>query len=207
MYNNIFKESAQMRKALIMLVLMGILALSVSAVTDVQAFYVDIPTAQKEIDDLTTKNENMTTQNEEMKAENDELALANSDLEGLVREAYIVLEKLNDSAGELYTLFDTVNDADQKRQVNDKMIENRKMRYQLDNKKEEFLSTINDNKTTISNNNRYMSQNNYQIAQNERRIEILQASIELSQNEGTSLDSAFSNADTVKSEVDALLAK
>lgn len=196
-----------MRKALFLMLFAGVLTLSVSAITGVQAFYVDIPTAQKEIDELTTKNQTMATQNEEMKSENDQLALSNSDLEGLIREAYIVTEKLNDSAGELYALFRTVNDADQKRQINDQMIENRKLHYQLDQKKEELLDSIDVNKTTISNNNIYISQNNGNIARNERRIEILQASIELSQNEGTSLDGAFSNAAAVKGEVESLLAK
>jgi len=196
-----------MRKALFLLLFTGVLTLSLSAITGVQAFYVDIPTAEKEISELTDKNGNMTTQNEEMKSENDQLALANSDLEGLIREAYIVTEKLNESAGELYALFRTVNDADQKRQINDQMIENRKLQYQLDQKKQELLDQIDANKTTISNNNVYMSQNNGNIARNERRIEILQASIELSQGEGTSLDGAFSNAAAVKGEVEALLSK
>lgn len=166
---------------------------------------VDIPEAQNEIEALTQKNNEMDAESATMKIEIDTLETKITDMEALRREIAITMSKVKKHAGELYSLFQNVNDAELKSKLNGQISENRKQRYALEKKSDELAGMIIDNEKEIELNTRYISANNVQIDKNTYRTDVLEACIKFTENESVSLDSTVEQSQSLQSEVDSLI--
>ena len=169
--------------------------------------YVDITAANNEISELQSENTELQNGVDELNAENTRLQTRNSELEGYVREANILLGEFRKNNGDLHEFYVTVNDAEQKRQLNDKMVQNRKKQNELEMKKQGWINEIDKNNNAIAKNKRMIGMKQNKQRTNENRIEFLQVSIEMSQGKGTSFTEVFSQADGLSSQADALIAK
>mgnify|MGYP003574590833 CR=1 FL=1 len=194
-----------MRKTSVMaFVLMAVVA-TTSFAARITPYQVDIPEARKEIEDLQQKNADMDAENTTMQAEIDTLENEITDMESLKREIAITMSKVKKHAGELYTLFQTVNDADLKTKLNGQITENRKQRYALEKKTSELTGLIEDHEKDVELNTRYINSNNLQIKKNNYRIDVLEASIKFTESESVSLDSTIEQSQTLQTEVNDLI--
>ncbi len=192
----------------ILLVLTGILLISGNVfAARTTPYAVDIPESRAEIEVLTQSNSDMTTQNGELQAQIDTLQSEVVDMEALVREISITMTKVKKQAGELYSLFQSVNDAEMKSKLNAQITENRKQRYALERKTDELLNQIDSHNKQMELNARYISTNNLEMKRNTSRIDILEASIKFTEDEGLSLDSTVAQSQELQSEVDNLLSQ
>jgi len=166
---------------------------------------VDIPTAQKEIDDLTKQNNDMASENSQFESENTTLRSEIDAMESLKGDIFVALGKISTQAGELYGIMQTVTDADMKARLNAQISTNRSQRYALEKKTDELNNQIDIHNSIVEKNKRYINRNILQTKRNNTRIDHLKASIEYSQNEGTGLDSAIEKSKSMQSEVDNLL--
>jgi hypothetical protein len=167
--------------------------------------YVDIDEARREIAQLESLNDEMADENVVLDRENGRLSEGITENEEFIRQANVILEKLRASDGELYTMQNTVVDAEMKRQLTERRENNRRQRYDLENRKREELELISVALDRIEDNKKRMAKNRVQTRVNERRIVYLNSCIELSLNEGVSLESVLSNAEEVRREVEILL--
>ncbi len=195
-----------MKKTILILTSLLLFSTSVFAAR-ITPFQVDIPEAQKEIESLSQKNSDMEAENATMQAEIDKLETEITDMEALKREVAITMGKVKKHAGELYSLFQNVNDAELKSKLNGQISENRKQRYALEKKSDELSAQINDHQSEIELNRRYISANNVQIDKNTYRIDVLDASIKFTESESVSLDSTIEQSQTLQSEVDSLISQ
>jgi len=147
----------------------------------------------------------MDTENATMQSEIDTLETEITDMEALKREITITMGKVKKHAGELYSLFQNVNDVELKSKLNGQISENRKQRYALEKKADELSGLILDNEKEIELNTRYISANNVQIDKNTYRIDVLEACIKYTENESVSLESTVAQSQTLQSEVDSLV--
>ena len=190
----------------ILLVLTGILLISGNVFAARSTPYaVDIPESRAEIEVLTQSNSDMTTYNGELQAQIDQLQSEIVDMEALIREISITMTKVRKQAGELYTLFQSVNDAEMKSKLNAQIAENRKQRYALERKTDELNNQIANYKKEMELNSRYINTNKLEIKRNNSRIDILEACIKYTEEEGLSLDSTVAQSQELQSEVDNLL--
>lgn len=167
--------------------------------------YVDIDEARREIAQLQGLNDEMADENVVLDRENGRLSEGITENEEFIRQANVILEKLRASDGELYTMQNTVIDAEMNRQLTERRENNRRQRYDLENRKREELELISVALDRIEGNKKRMAKNRVQTRVNERRIVYLNSCIELSLNEGVSLESVLSNAEEVRREVEILL--
>ncbi len=195
-----------MKKTILILASLVLLSGSLFAAR-ITPFQVDIPEAQKEIESLTKKNSDMAAENDVMQSEIDQLEAEIVDMEALVREIAITMSKVKKQAGELYTLFQSVSDAELKSKLNGQISENRKQRYALEKKTDELIQQIADHEKEIELNRRYISANNVQMNKNSYRIDVLDASIKYTENESVSLDSTVEQSQALQAEVDNLISQ
>lgn len=195
-----------MKKTILILASLALFSTSVFAAR-ITPFQVDIPEAQKEIETLTQKNGDMETENASMQAEIDRLEGEITDMEALRRDIAITLGKVKKQAGELYSLFQNVSDAELKSKLNGQISDNRKQRYALEKKSNELSALISDHESEIELNTRYISANNVQVDRNAYRIDVLNASIKYTENESVSLDSTIEQSQALQSEVDNLISQ
>ncbi|OQY32644.1 MAG: hypothetical protein B6241_10445 [Spirochaetaceae bacterium 4572_59] len=193
-----------MKKLLLIAISLVLFSTSLFAVR-ITPFQVDIPEAQKEIETLTQNDNDMDTENATMQSEIDTLETEITDMEALKREITITMGKVKKHAGELYSLFQNVNDVELKSKLNGQISENRKQRYALEKKADELSGLILDNEKEIELNTRYISANNVQIDKNTYRIDVLEACIKYTENESVSLESTVAQSQTLQSEVDSLV--
>lgn len=193
-----------MKKSLLIVLSLVLFSTSLFAAR-ISPFQVDIPEAKSEIANITQKNSDMDAENATMQSEIDTFETEITDMEALKREIAITMTKVKKHAGELYSLFQNVNDAELKSKLNGQISENRKQRYALEKKSDELSGMIIDNEKDIELNTRYISANNVQIDKNTYRNDVLEACIKFTENESVSLDSTVAQSQTLQSEVDNLI--
>ncbi len=189
----------------ISMIFIALLALNTAVFAQKAPEPVDIPTAQAEIDDLNQQNEAMASENEQYEAENNTLRDEIEATEALKREISVAQGKISSQAGELYTIMQTVNDAEMKARLNAQISTNRSQRYALEQKTDELNAQIEEHEYNIERNIRWMNRNIIQTKKNNARISHLNASIAYTQDEGQGMDAAIDKSQGMQSEVDALL--
>lgn len=187
------------------LVLMFMVLVSGFAFAQKAAEAVDIPTAQAEIDDLTSQNQSMANENEEYEQSNSSLQNEVEAMEALKRDISVTQGKISSQAGELYSVMQTVNDAEMKSRLNTQISTNRAQRYALEQKTSELNGQIEDHNFSIEKNIRWINRNIIQTKKNNTRIAHLNASIAFTQDEGQGMDEAIEKSQTIQNEVDALI--
>ncbi len=168
---------------------------------------VDIPTAQQEIDELTRQNQEIAAENSEYESQNATLRNEIDAMEALKRDIFVAQGKISTQAGDLYSIMQTVNDAEMKAKLNSQISSNRAQRYALEKKTDELDEQIEIHNSLVEKNNRYINRNILQTKRNNTRIDHLNASIDYSRNEGTGMDSAIEKSKSMQSEVDSLLSQ
>jgi cell division protein FtsB len=187
------------------LVLMFMVLVSGLAFAQIAAEAVDIPTAQAEIDDLSSQNQKMANENEEYEQSNSSLQNEVEAMEALKRDISVTQGKISSQAGELYTVMQTVNDAEMKSRLNAQISTNRAQRYALEQKTSELNGQIEEHNFSIEKNIRWINRNIIQTKKNNIRIAHLNASIAFTQDEGLGMDEAIEKSQTIQNEVDALI--
>jgi hypothetical protein len=166
-----------------------------------------IDDAREEIALLDSRNEEMELNSTELEEENRNLEAAIIRSEEFIVQADAMIDQLSASAGELYTLMQTVNDPVTKRDLQERMDANRKSRYDLENRKRRENEAINQAREQIENNRKKIAVNRVRGNANDQRVEFLQACIDLSINENRDVGSVLDNADRVRQEVERLLSQ
>lgn len=167
--------------------------------------YVVIDDAREEIDMLSTRNKEMERSSSALEEENRDLEAQIIKGEEFIVQANAMIDQLSASAGELYTLLQTVNDPDTKRELQDRMTANRQSRYDLENRKRRENELISTARSRIESNRKKIAVNSVRGNANDQRIEFLQACIDLSINENQDVDMVLDNADQIRKEVERLL--
>lgn len=167
--------------------------------------YVVIDDALAEISLLESRNQEMAGANALLEEENRKL-----EEEIVLSEEFLILademiDRLSGSAGEIYTLMQSINDAETRRELQNRMDENRQSRYDLENRKRRENETITRARGRIEENRKLIAVNRVRSKANDQRGEYLQACIDLSENENRDVDSILDNADQVRQEVEQLL--
>jgi len=167
--------------------------------------YVVIDDAETEINMLKSRNQEMESASSVLEEEN-----RNLEAEIIRSEEFIVLadqmiDQLSASAGELYTLMQSVNEPVTRRDLQDRMNANRQSRYDLENRKRRENEAINQARGQIEINRKKIAVNRVRGNANDQRSEFLQACIDLSISENRDVDSVLDNADRVRLEVERLL--
>lgn len=189
------------------LILMFMVLVSGLAFAQKAAEAVDIPTAQAEIENLSTQNQDMANENEEYEQSNSNLQNEVEAMEALKRDISLTQGKISSQAGELYAVMQTVNDAEMKSRLNAQISTNRAQRYALEQKTTELNNTIDDHEYDIDKNIRWINRNIIQTKKNNTRIAHLNASIAFTQDEGLGMDEAIEKSQTIQNEVDSLLSQ
>ncbi len=193
-----------MKNSLIFLLLFCTTALPLLAQTPTP-HYVVIDDAQAEISLLDSRNQDMERSNSVLEGENHGLGEEIVRSEGFIVQANEIIDRLSASAGEIYTLLQSISDPDTRRELQARMDANRQSRYDLENRKRRENEAINRARDKIENNRKMIAVNHVRANANDQRGEFLQACIDLSINENRDVDSVLDNADMVRKEVERLL--
>ncbi|MDA3957685.1 hypothetical protein [Oceanispirochaeta sp.] len=192
-----------MRKSLLFLMVLVLSTGTIFAQTSPEA--VDIPSAQAEIDALTEENSAMSDENSQYESENTTLRNEIEAMEGLKRNIFVTQGKISSQAGELYSIMQSVNDADMKARLNSQISTNRSQRYALEQKNQELNAQIKLHNLSVEKNIRYINRNIVQTKKNNTRIAHLNASISYTRDEGAGMDESIQKSQTIQSEVDNLV--
>jgi hypothetical protein len=167
--------------------------------------FVVIDDAQEEIAELENRNAEMAAANlgleEDIRGLEEQISLS----EGFNLQADDMIDRLSASAGEIYTLMQSIVDPETRRELQNRMEENRRSRYDLENRKRRENESVARAQERIENNRRMMAINRVRSKANDQRIEYLQACIDLSVSENRDVGSVLDNADRVRQEVERLL--
>lgn len=180
----------------------GILTLNAQTPTP---HYVVINDARAEIASLESRNQEMTQSNDVLEEENRKLEDVIIQSEGFIVLADEMIDRLSASAGELYTLMQSINDSETRRELQTRMDDNRRSRYDLENRKRRENEAITRARDKIENNRKLIAVNRVRTKANDQRGEYLQACIDLSVSENHDVDSILNHADQVRQEVEQLL--
>jgi vacuolar-type H+-ATPase subunit I/STV1 len=187
---------------LVILVCSGVLALNAQTPTP---HYVVIDDAQAEITLLESRNQEMSRANSVLEVENQNLEDEIIGSEEFIVQADEMIDRLSVSAGEIYTLMQSINDNETRRELQSRMDDNRQSRYDLENRKRRENETINRARDKIENNRKLIAVNRVRSKANDQRGGYLNACIDLSVNDNQDVDSVLDNADQVRQEVEQLL--
>ncbi len=193
-----------MKRIILLFAFLAVVCASLASQSQVP-HYVVVTEAESEINELEENNRSMAQRNSELDAES-------SNLENEIEKSreFIVLaddmaDRLSASAGEIYTLMQSVVDPQVHKELQNRMEENRRSRYELENRKRRENEAITRAENQIDNNRKMVAVNRVKTRNNEQRIEYLRACIELSLNENQDVESVLDNADKVRQEVESLL--
>jgi hypothetical protein len=187
---------------LVALVCSGALALNAQTPTP---HYVVIDDAQAEISLLDSRNQEMAGANSALEVENQNLEDEIIRSEEFIVEADEMIDRLSASAGEIYTLMQSIYDNETRRELQRRMDDNRRSRYDLENRKRRENETITRARNKIENNRKQIAVNRVRSKANDQRGGYLQACIDLSVSDNRDVDSVLDNADQVRQEVEQLL--
>ncbi len=169
--------------------------------------YVVIDDAQAEIATLNSRNQEMERASAVLEDENRSLEAAIISSEEFIVRADAIIDQLSSSAGELYTVIQTVRDPVTKRDLQERINANRQSRYDLENRKRRENEIINRARGQIESNRRKIAVNRVRGNANDQRNGFLQACIDLSISENRDVDSVLDNADRVRQDVERLLSQ
>lgn len=189
----------------ISMILIALFALNAAVFAQRAPEPVDVPTAQAEIDQLNQQNDSMAAENQDYESQNTTLRNEIEGMEALKREISVAQGKISSQAGELYSIMQTVNDAEMKARLNEQITNNRNQRYALEQKTDGLNAQIEEHNYMIEKNIRWINRNIVQTKKNNARISHLTASIAYTQDEGEGMDAAISKSQGMQSEVDSLL--
>ena len=184
------------------LILSGTLSLFAQTFTP---HYVVIDDAQAEISILESRNQEMEGASGILEGEYRKLEDEVIRSEGFIVQADNMINQLSASAGEIYTVMQTVNDIETRRELQSRLDDNRLSRYDLENRKRRENEAINRARDQIELKRRLIAVNRVRTKANDQRIEYLKACIDLSVNENRDISSVLDNADRVRQEVTQLL--
>lgn len=193
-------------KSLLLPLLLIISAVSLFSQTP-EPHYVVIDDAKAEIAILNSQNQEMERASALLEDENRSLEAAIISSEEFIVRADAMIDQLSSSAGELYTLMQTVRDPDTKRDLQERINANRQSRYDLENRKRRENEAINLARGQIESNRRKIAVNRVRRNANDQRNGFLQACIDLSISENRDVDSVLNNADRVRQDVERLLSQ
>ena len=169
--------------------------------------FVVVDEAQKEITELENRNVEMASDSGKLEEDNRRLEGQISLSEDFNIQADDMIDRLSTSAGEIYTLMQSIVDPETRRELQNRMEENRQSRYDLENRKRQENEAIARAQERIKNNSRMVAINRVRTKANDQRIKYLQACIDLSVNENRDVGSVLDNAEQVRQEVERLLSQ
>jgi len=193
-----------MKTILALPVLLGLMAAAAAGQTP---HFVVVDDAQTEIEELQDRNADMARQSQVLEEQNrglnDEIARS----EEFIVQADDMIDRLSASAGEIYTVMQSAVDPAARRQLQQRMDENRQSRYDLENRKRRGNEAITQAQEQIETNRKMIAVNRVRTKANDQRIEYLQACIDLSIDENRDVESVLDTADQVRQQVEALLGR
>ena len=167
--------------------------------------FVVVDEAENEIAELESRNRELAQRSQTLDAENSALEAEIRRSQEFIILADDMVDRLSASAGEIYTLTQSVVDPETRRELQSRMDDNRRSRYELESRKRRENEAITRAEEQIDNNRKMIAVNRVRSRANEQRIEYLRACIDLSISENRDLDSVLDNADQVRREVESLL--
>lgn len=167
--------------------------------------YVVVEEAENKIAELELNNQEMAQQNDELDSESRNLEMEIEKSREFIVLADDMVDRLSASAGEIYTLLQSVIDPEVRKELQNRMEENRRSRYELENRKRRENEAITRAENQIDNNRKMIAVNRVRTRTNEQSIEYLRGCIELSISENQDVGSVLDNADKVRQEVESLL--
>lgn len=172
---------------------------------NVRPKYVVIAEAEAEIGDLRNLNAEMAARNAELEEENQTMNADIARRRDFIVQADGMIDRLSASAGEIYTSLQSVVDTETRRELRRRMEDNRRSRYDLENRKRQENEAIGRSNARIDNNRKVLAVNRVRTRANDQRIQYLQACIDLSSSENRDVNSVLDKADAITSEVENLL--
>ena len=180
-------------------------AVSPLSAQNVRPKYVVIAEADAEIGDLRNLNAEMAARNAELEEENQTMNADIARRRDFIVQADGIIDRLSASAGEIYTSLQSVVDTETRRELRRRMEDNRRSRYDLENRKRQENEAIDRSNARIDNNRKVLAVNRVRTRANDQRIQYLQACIDLSSSENRDVSSVLDKADAITSEVENLL--
>lgn len=180
-------------------------AVSPLSAQNVRPKYVVIAEAEAEIGDLRNLNAEMAARNAELEEENQTMNADIARRRDFIVQADGIIDRLSASAGEIYTSLQSVVDTETRRELRRRMEDNRRSRYDLENRKRQENEAIGRSNARIDNNRKVLAVNRVRTRANDQRIQYLQACIDLSSSENRDVSSVLDKADAITSEVENLL--
>lgn len=180
-------------------------AVSPLSAQNVRPKYVVIAEAEAEIGDLRNLNAEMAARNAELEKENQTMNADIARRRDFIVQADGIIDRLSASAGEIYTSLQSVVDTETRRELRSRMEDNRRSRYDLENRKRQENEAIGRSNARIDNNRKVLAVNRVRTRANDQRIQYLQACIDLSSSENRDVSSVLDKADAITSEVENLL--
>lgn len=180
-------------------------AVSPLSAQNVRPKYVVIAEAEAEIGDLRNLNAEMAARNAELEEENQTMNADIARRRDFIVQADGIIDRLSASAGEIYTSLQSVVDTETRRELRSRMEDNRRSRYDLENRKRQENEAIGRSNARIDNNRKVLAVNRVRTRANDQRIQYLQACIDLSSSENRDVSSVLDKADAITSEVENLL--
>lgn len=180
-------------------------AVSPLSAQNVRPKYVVIAEADAEIGDLRNLNAEMAARNAELEEENQTMNADIARRRDFIVQADGIIDRLSASAGEIYTSLQSVVDTETRRELRRRMEDNRRSRYDLENRKRQENEAIGRSNARIDNNRKVLAVNRVRTRANDQRIQYLQACIDLSSSENRDVSSVLDKADAITSEVENLL--
>lgn len=180
-------------------------AVSPLSAQNIRPQYVVIAEAEAEIGDLRNLNAEMAARNAELEEENQTMNADIARRRDFIVQADGIIDRLSASAGEIYTSLQSVVDTETRRELRSRMEDNRRSRYDLENRKRQENEAIGRSNARIDNNRKVLAVNRVRTRANDQRIQYLQACIDLSSSENRDVSSVLDKADAITSEVENLL--
>jgi hypothetical protein len=193
-----------MKHSLILVALVYSGALTLNAQTPTP-HYVVIDDAQAEISLLESRNQEMARSNSVLEDENQNLENEIVSSEEFNVQADEMIDRLSASAGEIYSLMQSLDENETRRELQSRMDDNRQSKYDLENRKRRENEAIIRAGNNIENNRKLISANRIRLKANDQRVAYLHECIDLSVDEDRDIDSVLDNADQVRQEVEQLL--
>ena len=167
--------------------------------------YIDIDAAEAEISVLETEKSSLAVNSQDR-----ETAIEQINRDITVRFSEItdingLLDRLSVSGGELYRLKVTNVDQEKGRRIDARMRENREQRHVLELRKATLIGEIETLRTRREEHRKIIAANSRRSGEIDSRAAWLQSSVAYTNEYNPSLDEAFSNADEIKRDVNALL--
>lgn len=194
-----------MKKKMLMVITVFFLIGIAAVVAEQKIPYVDIPTAQAKVEELTQENQTMAAEAEEMQQETKELQQEIENWKKDISEMELILDKVVQKGKELYEVYGNIVDAETKEKAHNAIETNKDLRSKLEKRIKAAQINIQKAQKTIDNNEKNTNINNNKISRNKDRINLLNASIEKTQNQTQVLSTLIDNINETQNEAASFL--